>query len=150
MKSVELVHIKEKDINFCPIDDLPEEMKLHAAANSKVGPIVCGGENKNGRSLNNCHRLIATNGSWVQFPSMNKGRNLFSMTEMNDLLISIGGMGGGLSFEYINVLTGKKWIERKLPFYISHQCSTKINQSTIILTGGYQNVLSKASKSIKN
>ena len=139
MNSVELVHLIGNENNFCTIDDLPEEKEDHAAADSKVGPVVCGGSTITMGRTNNCHRLIATNGSWAQFPRMNKARKLFSMTEMNDLLISIGGYGGLSSFEYINVLTGTKWIERKLPFEITHQCATKINQSTIMLIGGYLN-----------
>ena len=66
------------------------------------------------------------------------------MTEINDLLVSIGGDGGSSSFEYISVLNETKWVKRDMPFRIVYHCSTKLNQSTILITGGILN--SKASK----
>ena len=58
------------------------------------------------------------------------------MTEVNDLLVSIGGAGAPPSFEVINVQNGTSWIKKELPFSISHHCSTKINETTILITGG--------------
>ena len=68
---------------------------------------------------------------------MNNVRVSFSMTEINDLLICIGGFGEYSSFEYINVLKGTKWIKRDMHFGIWGHCSAKINQSTILITGGW-------------
>ena len=125
-------------IKNCSIDDLPEEVYGSSAVNSKVGPIVCGGHTIKG-NMKNCHRLIISNGSWEQFHSLNIARSQFSMTEINDLLVSIGDDGGSSSFEYINLLNETKWMKKDMPFDIAYHCSTKINQSKILITGGRLN-----------
>ena len=134
-----MIHLNGNGIKNCSVDDLPEEVSTHSAVKSKVGPIVCGGLTPQGRPQENCNRLIISNGSWVQFHPLNTARNDFSMTEINDFIVSIGGAFAWSSFEYINVLNDTKWVKRDMPFNIYNQCSTKINQSTILITGGILN-----------
>ena len=138
LKTVEMIHLNGNGIKNCPVDDLPEEVQKHSAVNSKVGPIVCGGATDKG-DTQKCHRLIIANGSWEKFDPLNIARTFFSMTEINDLLVSIGDAKSSSSYEHINVLNETKWIEKAMPFSIYYHCSTKINQSTILITGGKMN-----------
>ena len=140
-----MIHLNENNTMFCPAEDLPDKVVAHSAVNSQVGPIICGGSTRTETSRN-CHRLINSNGSWERFHPLNIGRRSFSMTEINDLLVSIGGSDPRVnhlhhqatsSLEYINVLNGTKWIKRDMPFSIYSHCSMKINQSTILITGGW-------------
>ena len=96
--------------------------------------------------LKNCYRLIS-NGTWVPFYSLNTARSSLSMIEVGNLLLSIGGAlgdGNGYddTFEFIDVVNGKFWIESRLPFKVHSPpdppkpCSTKINQTTILIIGG--------------
>ena len=126
-----MIQLNGIDIKNCPVDDLPEKVQGHSAVNSEVGPIVCGGHK--------CHRLIISNGSWDRFHPLNIGRHSFSISEINELLVIIGGASRSSSIEYINVLNGTKWIKKDMPFDIYNHCSTKINQTTILMTGGRLN-----------
>ena len=140
LKSVEMININENGIKNCSVDDLPVKLDRHSAVNSKVGPIVCGRNAKSEGITQNCHRLSMSNGSWEPFYPLNITRSDFSMTAINDLLVVIGGfVRGSSSFEYINVLNGTKWIKSDMQFNIHHHCSTKINQTTILIAGGYWN-----------
>ena len=139
LKSVEMISLKRDGISSCQISDLPEEIFWHSAANSIIGPIVCGGLHMKSTKTKNCHRLNISNGSWDRFHPLNMARSDFSMTEINDLLVSIGDAKSSSSYEHINVLNETKWIEKAMPFSIYNHCSTKLNQSTILITGGNLN-----------
>ena len=135
LKSVELTQLNGQNNTSCAIiKDFPFTISTHSAVNSKIGPIVCGGH-ANNRRTQNCHRL-SSDGNWINYHRLNDERDRFSMTEVSDMLVSIGGAGGPTSFEIINLLNGTSWIKRELPFSIYEHCSTKINETTILITGG--------------
>ena len=145
LKSVEMTQLNGQNNASCLIiNDLPNEV-AGQAVDTKIGPIVCGGRTNSG-TTHDCLRL-SSNGSWSKFPNLNVARWLFSMTEVSDLLVSIGGVGADTSFEIINVQNGTNWVKKELPFKIHGHCSTKINQTTILITGGYLD--GKVSKKFK-
>ena len=145
LKTVEMIHINDNDDNSCQaIADLPEAVYGHSIVNTYNGPVLCGGITNSGKTQD-CHRL-SSNGSWSKFPNLNDARWYFSMTDVNDLLVSIGGAGAPPSFEVINVQNGTSWVRKELPFRLHGHCSTKINETSILITGGYSDF--KASKSI--
>ena len=146
LKLVELTQLNGHINDSCSItNDLPYEVASHSAVNTKIGPIVCGGRYTNGRSTRNCHQL-SSDGSWSKFPSLSDAREYCSLTEINDLLVIIGGWGTYTSFEVINVQNGTSWIKKELLFSIWRHCSAKINETSILITGGLLD--GKVSKSI--
>ena len=93
---------------------------------------------------------------WTTFPSMNEYRSDFTLNQINNRLVAVGGSGSKGqydSFEYIDFNTGKEWTTQTLmkkrfdrlshPYLryerLSGHCSITLDDRFILLIGGYNN-----------
>ena len=105
--------------------------------NTRLGIIYCGGYT--GSNSRDCYKLSSANESWVTFKPLKNSRNFFTMNEINDTLIAIGGVGGETSLEHVDLKTGTEWKQEQLGFSINRHCSVVVDERTILITGGYLN-----------
>ena len=135
LETVEVTDLGPKNNSVCQIANLPESVYSHSMTYTKNGLLVCGGYTD--QLSNKCH-ILASNGSWVPFTNLIQPRSLFSMTKINQQLVIIGGLSAENSIEYINIAQGSKWAKKTLDFDVYYHCSVVINNSTIMVIGGYQ------------
>ena len=122
----------ETDLN-CSIANLPEYNNGHAAIKAKMGILSCGGTSKK------CWRLT-DNFAWTSFPSMNEKRSYFTLNQIKNRLVAVGGVGVEDSLEYIDFNTGKEWTTKTLnDELISFHCSITLDDRFIWMIGGYIN-----------
>ena len=134
-KSVEISRLGSQNYATCRINDLPEKISEHSAINTKNGVVSCGGS---GLHSNKCYRLDS-NGNWNTFYNLVNERSYFSMNEAKNSIVIIGGRGAKRSYEMIDHYNGTKWESKTLPFSIEGHCSTKLDDDSVIITGGYLN-----------
>ena len=117
LKSVEVHHnLGYSNNTTCQIQDLPNRIEFHSGVKTKLGVVYCGGRVV-GRSVKECYQLNAENKSWVPYKSLKNNRDHFTMNEINETLLCIGGYNAERSLEYINLETGKEWKEKKTRFF---------------------------------
>ena len=138
LNSVEVHHnLGSSNNTTCQIQDLPKATYSHSGVNTRLGIIYCGGIQSS--FSKDCYKLSAANESWVPFKPLKNSRRFFTMNEINDTLIAIGGFGGRTSFEHIDLKTGTEWKQKQLSFSIYTHCSVVVDEKTILITGGYSN-----------
>ena len=138
LNSVEVHHnLGGSNNTTCQIQDLPKTVYVHSGVNTRLGIIYCGGYTPS--SSKDCYKLSAANESWVPFKSLKTSRRYFTINEINDTLIAIGGIGGETSLEHIDLETGTEWKQQQLGFLIYEHCSVVIDEKTILITGGRLN-----------
>ena len=93
---------------------------------------------------------------WTTFPSMNEYRSDFTLNQINNRLVAVGGDGSKGqydSLEYINFNTGKEWttqtlmkkrFDRLSHLYLRYErlsdhCSITLDDRFILLIGGHNN-----------
>ena len=122
----------------CKIPDMPSPVSFQSTIKTTIGIISCGGmigyEGKPYQFSRKCYKL-ASNNSWIQFPTMNKIQSGFAMGEGNGILFSLGEK----SMEWIDLKNGMRWTQQDLPFTINNHCMTNFNQTHLIVTGGLLN-----------
>ena len=135
--SVEMISIGPDNNPICHIPNLPEPVYGHSTIKTQIGVITCGGYgDKWYKGRGKCYRL-ASNNEWAKFPTMTQKRYYFSMQEGNNKLFAIGGGSTERSMEWIDLLQGTNWTKEDLPFRIWGYCMIKLNDSHILLTGGW-------------
>ena len=144
--SVEMNHFNtDMDLN-CSIANIPEGVYDTTAIMASVGIISC--------DWKICWRLT-DNLKWTTFPSMNEYRTHFTLNQINNSLVAVGGDGSKGqydSLEYIDFNTGKEWttqtlmkkFRRKYHHYLDYvrlsgHCSITLDDRFILLIGGYNN-----------
>ena len=172
-QSVETTYVNTKMNRSCSLSDLPAGYELPAAIDSNsYGIISCGGrtENKSTETRgykngprtfycsNKCWRLTDVS-SWKTFPSLNKARCMFTLNQLNNRLVAVGGMDINTgyntqyqkyntskyrvphdSLEYIDLNTTNEWTTKLLDFgTIWDHCSVTIDDQYIMLIGGTLN-----------
>ena len=157
-KSVEVHHnLGDNNNTTCQIQDLAKATYGHSGVNTKLGIVYCGGllhQNHFDQNWfdcidcadcmgciyqNDCYRLSAENEGWVPFKSLKYSRSIFTMNEINDNLIAIGGLGSATSLEHINLETGTEWKQKQFNFSIDRHCSVVVDEKTILMIGGELN-----------
>ena len=133
LSSVEVTNIGNGP--SCPGSNLPEAIYGHSATYSRNGIFVCGGRTNIRQKTNQCHRL-GSNMQWIPFPALNIKRDGFTMDEVNGILVAIGGLSGGQSLEYINLIDDNEWTTKQLGFSIRRHCSVPISEKEIMVIGG--------------
>ena len=133
--TVEVTDLGSKNNTDCRIADLPEALYGHSAIYTKIGLLVCGGRTKYGYSKK-CY--ILGNESWAPFPDFTQPRQYFSLTVLNEKIVMIGGENAERSIEYINLQNGSRWEHKTLEFDVAQHCVVAINETTIMIIGGYQ------------
>ena len=137
------VEIYTKEKKSCKLPDLPEDIREHSAIYSTIGIISCGGVNKSIDAVNKCWRLNDKL-TWEKFAPLQLSRRDFTLNQINDRLVAVGGSGGKHWFytlEYIDVGKSNVWTSKKLDdvTLIKSHCSVTINEQFIMLIGGIQN-----------
>ena len=98
-----------------------------------MGILSCGGWSEK------CWRLT-DNLAWTSFPSMNEKRRYFTLNQINNRLVAVGGVGAEDSLEYIDFNTSKEWTTKPLKDeLISFHCSITLDDRFIWLIGGVIN-----------
>ena len=161
LSDIEAVSFDDDNIN-CDHTDLPYKVSDHASVYIPVlnGILTCGGEYSEYREyseysegkpdsspdiseLSKCILQRKGNDS-DQFPALNSGRYMLSMTSIADNIYAIGGCHGechgGLqnknTMETINLNTDRQWKKEEMPFSVYGHCSVKLGNK-IIVTGGF-------------
>ena len=133
--TVEVTDLGSKNNTDCRIANLPEALYGHSAIYTKIGLLVCGGI-QSSRYSNKCY--ILGNGSWAPFPDFTQPRQFFSLTALNEKIVMIGGINARRSIEYFNIQNGSRWENKTLEFYVAYHCAVAINETSIMIIGGYQ------------
>jgi len=114
-------------------------------------PIICSGE-KSSPVMDLCDCFELKGGSWVSIASLSKCRRLapssLSLQNGNGeefLIVAGGSNGSGLygNVKSVEAFDGKEWSLEKvspLPTSVGHHCMVKINDSSLLSIGGYQNL----------
>jgi hypothetical protein len=145
-KSVEVINLDENTPNLV-CDNLPD---LHLELRGLTGqlyqgskPILCGGCNAS--ISNQCDCYIYENKSWNKFESLVECVRFpssvsFSLPNGSDIFLIAGGYDGNTSKATVQSYNGSSWnIDNNavLPFPTWVHCLVKINDSVLLLIGGY-------------
>ena len=141
LNSVEVHHnLGDSNNTTCKIQDLPKGLHGHSGVNTRLGVVYCGGYNIDEMFFSNdCYQLNPSNDSWVQYKPLKNYRRYFTMNEINDTLIAIGGDNDETSLEHVDLKNGKEWKQKQLGFSIYYHCSVVVDEKSILITGGVLN-----------
>ena len=139
LSDVELVSIQTKN-HLCDPLDLDHTVYSHSSVGTPIGILTCGGSTASG-TTSKC-ALQTKEGQTTTFPSMKKGRYLFGLGIVNDVVYAVGGIGGETTMEKINFKTDSEWSLTNLPFSVYDHCLATTTKS-LIITGGWHNGVSK-------
>ena len=136
---VELTYLGRANKSNCSIPKLPEEISDHSTILSQIGIVSCGGWTKYTKETNKCWKLEKNN-TWSPFPSMIETRTEFSMEELDNKLVVVGGdfnfTSWTNSMEILDLNGEMKWTKRILEFSALESCMVKVNTTHLLITGG--------------
>jgi len=112
-------------------------------------PIICGGD-KSSRFVDLCDCFELKGGSWVSIASLSECRRFASSSlsfqngNGEELLIVAGGSSTSFGDKKsVEAFDGNEWSLEKvspLPTSVGEHCMVRINDSTLLSIGGYQNL----------
>ena len=139
LSDIEVVPI-ETNNDLCNPLDLEYTVHRHSSVGTPAGALTCGGWT--GSVTTSKCALTTKEGQTTTFPSMKGGRYRFGLGIVNDIIYTVGGLGGETTMERINFKTDSEWTLISLPFSVRYHCLATATNS-LVITGGKDNGVSK-------
>ena len=98
-------------------------------------PIICGGLNGDKGTIYSCYNY--KNGQYEPIVKMNFARRFASALEVNDTLWISGGMDGDEVLQTTEMVGTEAKFSQNLPMKMAGHCTTKVNETTALISGGY-------------
>ena len=141
-QKTELIDLGRPNI-MCDLPDFPIKVYGSVGFNNVNGPTICGGFTPGGILTKECYNLNSDL-SWERLTKMTTTRARASVTQIDsDEVLIMGGFDEVLmkwtdlkSTEIVSF--SRSEASEDLPFTISAHCTLKINETTVLITGGTQ------------
>ena len=131
-------HLNDKIDYFS--EDLPTKLIESSGGLLDNIPLVCGGMNEDGETSKSCFKMISAS-KWQQVTDMSVERSSFSAVVTKRGFLVVGGLDRGKrvvqSVEILPNITENFVRKKDFKKQISGGCMSVLNDSTIILIGGY-------------